>query len=165
MRIHGPHRRLLAALVLFVALQACGETGGKRADGAEREPANPTMAEVTRLSANDRFRIHLADVKIALKLTPPQLPLWQAYENNVMQVIAEEERSAEALPADSAPDQIDRRVRTAGARIALLQQASDAARKLYASLTDEQKPVADRMLAGTLPAVSVGPAATLRGER
>jgi LTXXQ motif family protein len=156
--------RLAAALILLFSLQACTDTGGERRGGG-REPANPTMAEVTRLSANDRFRIHLADVKIALNLTPLQVPLWQAYENKVLEAIAEEERGTEAPPVDSAPDQIDRRVRAASARIALLEQASAAARKLYASLTDEQRPVADRMLAGTLPAVSVGPAATPRGER
>jgi LTXXQ motif family protein len=162
--------RLAAALILLFFLQACTDTGGerrgRRGEGdTAREPANPTMAEVTRLSANDRFRIHLADVKVALNLTPLQVPLWQAYENKVMEAIAEEERSAAALPADSAPDQIDRQVRAASSRIALLEQASAAARKLYASLTDEQRPIADRMLAGTLPAVSVGPTPTPRGER
>jgi hypothetical protein len=161
--------RLLAALVLLAALQACGETGetrrgGGRADGGERQPANPTMSEVTRLDANDRYRIHLAEVKIALKLEPGQVPLWQAYEDKAIAVITTEARRADA-PEEGAPAQIESRVRAVRGRVALMEQLSDAALKLYAGLTEEQKRVADRLLPGTVPAVSFGPSATPRGER
>jgi hypothetical protein len=165
----GRRARLLAALALLAALQACGEPGetrhgGKRADGTEREPANPTMSEVTRLDANDRYRINLADVKIALKLAPEQAPLWRAYEEKAIAVITGDERAAGA-PEDNAPAQIERRVRAMRGRVALMEQLSDAALRLYAGLTEEQKRVADRLLPATVPAVSFGPSTIPQGNR
>lgn len=162
----SPYRpRLAGAMLLSAALGACGTAGDRRHDGpagrerdsaGERPPASQTLSGVTRLDANDRFRIHLADVQIALTLTPGQIPLWQAYERGVFALISADRRERAARGA--APGEIDRRVQEARSRESELERLSAEAKKLYATLSEEQKRVADRLLPGTIPSVSFGPA-------
>jgi hypothetical protein len=156
--------RVALAIALMLAAHACTQTGGPRHGGRRgggdggfaRERGDRSDSGVTRLSANDRVRLHLTEVEIALKLIPDQAPLWQAYERGVIELISGREPDQETYRDDGALGEIDRRARAARNRAAAMERLSDDARKLYSSLDTEQKRVADQLLPGTVPAEPLG---------
>ena len=109
---------------------------------------------VTRMSANDKVRMQLTDARLALKLTPEQNPVFQTYQDRVIGLLSDLGRGADAPEGEDALRLIDRRVDQARNRLAAMEEISDAAKKLYAVLTPEQKAAADRTLPGTVPALS-----------
>jgi len=154
-------RLLLAATLLgALGLAAMGEAGaqfggggmGRRGGGSPRDSGGD-RSETTRLSANDQIRMQLTNTRLALKLAPEQNPPWQSYEDKVIALIAEQPQSA----GDNALKQIDRNAELLRNRLASMQDLADAAQKLYATLSDEQKAVAERMLGATVPAAYAGP--------
>ena len=151
-----PH--LIAALLLAMAVQACSQLGGMlgtRHDSGDRrsgrEGNEQRSNEVARLSANDQIRLRLADLRIALSLKPEQAGPWQTYDDKVIEILSDSARDAGVSAGGNALNQIDRRVITEQRRAAAMQQLSNAAKKLYSTLTDQQKLVADRLLSGTVP--------------
>jgi hypothetical protein len=158
-----PTARALAALVFAFAVFTVGEAaaqygGARRGSESKINNNRPSEvsgegAEVTRLSANDQFRLRLTSVGLALKLTPDQKASWQAYEDKVLRLLSGPSEPTSTSTGDSALTQIDQKVGLARTELAAMQALSDAARKLYAILSEDQKIVADRMLAGTVPAV------------
>jgi hypothetical protein len=148
-------RILLLSLVLFVACgQALAQFGGMRRGGTEggnrQRPAGDDISGVTRLSTNDQVRLHLTDLRIALKLHTEQNPLFDAYQSRIYALLAEPAH-ANYESAGAGLQQIDRKIDQARSHVAKLEEASDAAKKLYAALDEEQKKAADRLLPGTLP--------------
>jgi len=161
---------LIAALLLAMAVPACsqfgGMGGGRHGGGRFGQEGNEQRSnETARLSANDQIRLRLTDLRVALKLEPEQAAPWQAYEDRVIEMLADSERDAGVSAGGNALNQVDRRVAAEHRRAAAMDQLSNAARKLYSTLTDEQKRVADRMLASTVPVESLGPATSSRGGR
>jgi hypothetical protein len=149
---------LVAALLLAMAVPACAQLGlggGGRSGGGDRrsgrEGNEQRSTEAARLSANDQIRLHLTDLRIALGLKPEQTGPWQAYDDKVIEMLSESAHDATASAGGNALNQIDRRVAAEQKRAVAMQQLSNAARKLYSTLSDEQKRVADRLLPGTLP--------------
>jgi hypothetical protein len=69
------------------------------------------------------------------------------------------------VSSGTALNQIDRRVAAEHTRVVEMEQLADAARKLYATLTDEQKRIADRVLASTVPVEPLSPATPSRSGR
>jgi len=117
------------------------------------------------MSANDQIRLQLTDVRLALKLAPEQAAAWQSYENKVLELLDDLSRGmAPPAPGESAPKQIERRLDVARNRMTAMEELSEAATKLYAGLTEEQKGVADRMLAGTVPVLYSGTPTASRGD-
>jgi hypothetical protein len=154
---------LLGALSLAAMGEALAQFGGGAGSGMGRRggagstrDAAGQSSEVTRLSANDQFRMQLTDTRLALKLSPEQNAAWQSYEDKVVGLIAEHAPSASASSGESAPRQIDRNTELLRGRLAAMQDLSEAAKKLYAILSDEQKAVAERMLGATVPAAYAG---------
>ena len=164
-------RPLLLCLVL---LAACGQAlaqfgggmrgggmggggmgGGGMGGGRQRQNQDDNSG-VTRLSANDQVRLQVTDFRLALKLSPEQNPPFDAYQQKLFDLLSDLGRGAPAAAGDSAIKQIDRKVDTARNRLAALEDLSDAARKLYSILNDEQKKTADRMMPGTVPALYSG---------
>ena len=80
-------------------------------------------------------------------------------------MFSDSRRDAGVSAGGNALNQIDRRVTAEQSRAAAMEQLSNAAKKLYSTLTDEQKRVADRMLASTVPVASLGLATPSRGGR
>jgi hypothetical protein len=164
---------LIAALLLAAAVQACsqfgGMGGGMRHGGGDRrsgqEGNEQRSNETARLSANDQIRLRLTDLRIALNLTREQAAPWQAYEDKVIEMFSDSGRDAGVSAGGNALNQIDRRVTAEQSRAAAMEQLSNAAKKLYSTLTDEQKRVADRMLASTVPVASLGLETPSRGGR
>ena len=150
--------RLVAALSLAVAVPGCSQlgeiVGTRRADEDRRsaQKSNEQRANLaTRLSANDQIRLRLRDLRIALNLKPEQAGAWQAYDDKVIEILSDLAHDA-GTPADgNALSQAERRVSAEQKRAVLMQQLSNAAKKLYSTLSDEQKRTADRLLPGTMP--------------
>ena len=149
---------LLCALCLFAAGEAGAQFGGGIPGGGmgRRGSGSPDFggerSEVTRLSANDHLRMQLTDARLALKLSSEQNAPWQSYQDKVLGLLSEQPQSASGSSGGSAINQIDRNVDVLRSRLGAMQDLSDAARKLYAILSDDQKAVADRMLGATVPA-------------
>ncbi len=147
--------RLLTAFVALLLPAIFGEALAQSGDGRER-PA------VTRTSVSEQMRMQLNSVRAALRLTPAQNPLWQTYEDRVTDLLSDLSRSANPPAGENAIRQIDRKVDTVRNRLAAMEDLADAAKKLYAGLSREQMEMADRMLAGTVPALYSGQASSFR---
>ncbi len=166
--------RVRIVLVSLLLLSACGQAlaqfGGMRrggmdgGEGRSRQGPGGELSDVTRLSTNDQIRMQLTSARLALKLAPEQDAAWQAYENKVVDLLSDLSRGASAPTGEDALKQIDRKVDLARNRLAALEELSEAAKKLYATLSSEQKTVADRMIPGTVPALYAGQAPSFRGE-
>jgi len=163
---------LLIFLTLAVAVPACAQYGGSRRGGtggggdrSVRTDRDPQRSEVTRMSASDQIRLQLTDVRLALKLTPDQATSWQSYENKVLALLDDLSRgTAPPAPDEHAPMQIERKLDPLRNRLTAMEDLLDAATKLYTALTDEQKGIADRMLAGTVPTLYSGTPFVPRGD-
>jgi len=146
---------LLGALSLAVISEAEAQFGGGggmgRRGGGPRDSGGD-RSETARLSANDQIRMQLTNARLALKLAPEQNPPWQSYEDKVIALIAEQPQSA----SENAVKQIDRNAELLRSRLGAMQDLADAAKKLYATLSDDQKVVAERMLGTTVPPAYAG---------
>jgi hypothetical protein len=98
----------------------------------------------------------LADAQRQLRITSAQYPAWEAYAASVGALSSDLARfDAEPIEATSL-QRIDRRVDRARNRYTALEGVADAMRTLYATLDDEQRRAADRVLVGTIPAAYEG---------
>ena len=149
-------RQLVLMLVLAACI--CGDAAaqyGRRSPPAGGPSQSTPRDEVTTMSANDQARLQLSSAHMALKLTPEQAPAWQVYENKVVDLLDDLARGG-SVPGGNALKQIDARIDIVRNRLTALEDISDAAKKLYAVLTEEQKSTADRMLAASLPTLYSG---------
>ena len=152
--------RILAALaILLFCGAALAQFGGSRRGGQDggmgrQRPSDGQLSGITQMSSSDRIRMQLTDARLALKLEPEQNPLFDAYQEKVTSLLPAlgNVRTASESPDGDAMKQIERKVAAARSRAAALDGVMDAARKLYAVLSAEQKTVADRVLPGTVPA-------------
>jgi hypothetical protein len=156
--------RLLTALVTLLLPAIFGEALAQSGDNRSRGGASSERPAVTRTSTSEQMRMQLNSVRAALKLAPEQNPLWQTYEDRVADLLSDLSRSANPPPGENAIQQIDRKVDTVRNRLAAMEDLSDAAKKLYAALSGEQREAADRMLAGTVPALYSGQSPSFRGD-
>jgi hypothetical protein len=155
--------RTTSLLACILLLACCGQAlaqggGGKRGskddDGAARQSTGPASAAEAQARATDQAHMQLNQARAALRLAPAQNPLFDTYQDRVVELLADLSRGVPAPAAsESALKQIDRRVDLLRNRLAALEDISDAARKLYAALTPDQQAAADRVLPGTLPAL------------
>lgn len=108
------------------------------------EPAPPVVAASPR---------PLEGLRIDLALTPPQLPLWQAYVGRLDAYTQLHYRERPVPPAGTEPAtrQFGRLVDQQQNRLAALEDIERAAADLYAVLTPEQRLLADQRLLATLP--------------
>jgi hypothetical protein len=148
---------LLGALGLAAMSEAGAQFGGSgggmgRRGGSGSRDSGGDRSEATRLSANDQIRMQLTNTRLALKLSAEQNPAWQSYEDKVIGLISEQPQSAN----ESAVKQIDRNAELLRSRLAAMQDLAGAAKNLYATLSDDQKAVAERMLGATVPPAYAG---------
>ena len=163
-------RSLLVSLALLTAFgPAQAQFGGSRhggmGGGSRQGSGGDDLPGVTRMSANDQIRMQLTDARLAIKLTPEQNSAFQAYEDRVLGLLSDLGRGMPPVQEGDALRQIDARVDLARNRLAAMEEISEAAKKLYAVLTPEQKSAADRTLPGTVPALYAGQASGSQGER
>ena len=123
-------------------------------DDAKKQRSGPASAAEAQARANDRALQQLNQARSLIRITPAQGPLFDVYQERVVALLDDLNRGVSpSTVGESALKQIDRRVDLLRNRLAALEDVSDAARRLYAALTPEQKETADRVLPGTLPAL------------
>jgi hypothetical protein len=151
---------LLLALSSIASAQVGGgmRRGGGPANDGDRARQDAAMRGDTMpmMGANDQIQMQLNQVRSALRLAPEQAASWQVYENKVVDLLADVRRGVMQPEGGGALKQIDARIDVVRNRLTALEEIAEAAKKLYASLSEEQKTVADRMLAGTVPALYSG---------
>ena len=165
----APHTRIV--LLWAVLALASGQTlaqfgggmrhgrGGSQGEGGgSQRDAGGDASGVTRLSANDRVRIQLTDLRFALMLMPEQNPLFDAYQSKVYALLSPWSAPPEPGPSQGpeALAKVAQRVSVARSRWMQMQDVYDAAAKLYGALAPEQRDVADRLLADTVPSPAAG---------
>jgi hypothetical protein len=102
-------------------------------------------------SAGAPVLVQLDQLESELKITPEQRAAWNAYEDKVLRLADDMTRSRFAartsLATDaSAAQQLDGLVDTEQNRLAALEEIAVAGKALYATLTSDQKTIADRRL-------------------
>lgn len=109
-------------------------------------PGDRMFERMSRFSPEDRaafFDARLAAIHAGLRLTPDQEKLWPALEGatrDAMKTLMDARQKFRAAgPATNPVDRLQRRAEMLTLRGQSMQKIADAARPLYASLTDEQK--------------------------
>ncbi len=150
---------LLLAATLLTSACATRPPGddrdGERTGAARRGGLSATGAPGGG-SPHAALQEQLRQTAEALALTPRQLPLWDAYQEKVGALLADQMKLPPYRARQTAPQQIAVKLDTVRNRLAAMEDLQEAADHLYAALDDAQKALADRMLAGTVPALYSG---------
>lgn len=168
---HLASYRLAAPALAVLLVAACAQggppDGERRGERGRRSGPPPEMSGGPALGGMrspddarrwlvDQTGRQLADAQRQLRITPAQTPAWDAYAAAVG-ALASDLARFESDPIDATSLQrMDRRVDRARNRYTALEGVADAMRTLYATLNEEQRTIADRMLVGTLPALYEG---------
>lgn len=153
-------RKSIGMILLSSALAATGAAAV--AQGVQRGPQEAQRPHEPRAFSKptERVEARLAYLKTALKITPAQEAQWNAYAQSVRRDAAErEQKMAEwrgkreqarqaGAPRErpSALERLDRQQKFLAAASARLNERAAAIKPLYASLSAEQKKVADVVL-------------------
>lgn len=122
--------------------------GGRRGRGAEQAPgAHATEQPLSSEARASQIREQLYDLRVRLAITPEQSPLWDSFDAKAWDW-ALGKSSARPIDPDglTAVQAIDRKVAAFRSDARRMDEVGEAVRKLYASLTEEQRQVADRFL-------------------
>ncbi len=92
----------------------------------------------------------------ALNLTPTQAVLWDAYQEKVGALMADQLKIQPYRSKQTAMQQIAQKVDTVRLRLTAMEDIQESAGKLYAALDAKQKLTADQMLPATVPALYSG---------
>jgi hypothetical protein len=107
--------------------------------------------------AVDQIQTQLQETSTALKLTPRQAVLWDAYQERISALMADLMRiEPYSAHLGSAPQQIEKKAASVRNRLAAMEDIVDASKQLYEALDPEQKKIADQRLAATVPPLYVG---------
>jgi len=129
--------------------EPCFGPAGYGAGPGARFGANPGAVE-------DR----LADMKVTLGITAKQESAWKAYADNVKTHAEKRQewvaKMRESRTSGTAPEMLAQRAEIAKLRQADLESRAKVFKDLYATLSKEQKEIADRTLAGVGPGYGPG---------
>jgi hypothetical protein len=119
--------------------------GGPRGGGDARDPAQ--MAAQGGIAEQARFQ--LRELEEDLKLVPAQRSAWAAYSDKVAKLADDivRTRNAVRFPKGTAPEQLEFVTETLRNRLTAVEDIADAGKALYATLTADQKVIADGRLA------------------
>jgi hypothetical protein len=112
-------------------------------------------------SAGAPVLVQLDQLENDLKLTPEQRAAWNAYEDKILRLADDMTRSRFAArtspPTDAnAVQQLDKLIDTEQNRLTAIEEIAEAGKALYATLTSEQKAIADRKLALPIRPLATG---------
>jgi len=153
--------RVTLAIVLFmVALTSAAQMPGRGSRGGTGTGNPAQRAPVDRMRGNDPgapTQIQLDMLEDDFKLTETQRPAWYAYADRVQKFAdattrARSEARTQA-PASNAVEQLERISQEQHERQATIDEIRELGRTFYATLTPEQKVIADRRLAVPLAAI------------
>jgi hypothetical protein len=140
---------LLASIMLFAACSPMnGRNGPPNGNGPDAGGGGGMV--VTQVQEQ------LVKAAEALKLTPTQAVLWDAYQEKVGALMADQLKTQVRSLRQNAPQQIAQKVDVVRNRLTAMEDIQEAAVKLYAALDEGQKKVADQSLAQTIPALYSG---------
>ena len=92
----------------------------------------------------------IAELKTALEITDTQMPQWNRFAEAVRSVgktmSGIHEQMKESGQADTPPERLERREKLLSAQLASVKNLKEALQPLYASLSDGQKKIADKMM-------------------
>jgi len=140
-------------MTLALCTLAAGAAAQKTKDARSLESlikSNPRNDEGRLVNANipELVTIRMAQLEEDLILTPAQLPLWNKYRSSVMQMVDDMKRGTRISASEStAPKRFDGLADLARNRLTAVEEIVDSGKALYATLTAEQKAIADRRLA------------------
>ena len=151
---------ILAALALVLCVHDAGAQfggfpgndgmhGGTRGAARGERTGRGGVAMPQRPATPDAIDDELGQLEQALNLTPGQWKAWQPYVDRVRALAADVDRERRRAPLaekQSAVQQIDRGADVLRNRLTALEDIATAARKLYDTLTPEQKETADGRL-------------------
>jgi hypothetical protein len=140
---------LLASIMLFAACSPMNGRNGPPNGNAPDAGGGGGMV-VTQVQEQ------LVKAAEALKLTPTQAVLWDAYQEKVGALMADQLKTPVRSLRQNAPQQIAQKVDVVRNRLTAMEDIQEAAVKLYAALDEGQKKVADQSLAQTIPALYSG---------
>lgn len=147
---------LLLSSALLIA--ACAPLGGREGPQGGPPGNNGEMGmgrDGGNLIVSD-LQDRLQQTAEALKLNPTQAVLWDAYQERVGALMADQMKLQPYRLRQTAMQQIGQKVDTVRLRLAAMEDIQGAAGKLYAALNDEQKKTADQLLPQTVPALYSG---------
>ncbi len=142
----------------FAALVAASTMAAAQSTGAPQPPQQPEQARRQQPSADTIERMQegrIAMIKGALKMSDAQLKLWAPVETQLRARHAafakgRQDRAAAGQTAPDAqgtlPDRMQRRATRDAQRNEQQKAFAEVLKPLYATLSDEQKTVADRVL-------------------
>ena len=143
-----------------------GGMGGGQAAQGPGKTRDPPAADT--LSASGApVLVQLDKLEDDLKLTPQQRAAWNAYADKVLRLADDMTRSRFAartsarLTEATAVQQLDQLAGSARNRLTAVEEIVEAGKALYATLTSEQKAIADRKL--VLPMLSLATGASPPG--
>ena len=137
----------LALLTLPAAAQMAPHVPPPKSSDAMRDRANAGAP----ISLTSQIQEQLDRLEGELRITAAQRPLWKAYADRVAQLADDIARarfiSRSKDPGETpASEQLDRLGDVARNRLTAVEDIVDAGKALYAGLTPEQRPAADRRL-------------------
>lgn len=167
-----PFAALLALAACLAAAPALAQSpGGGTRGGAgsashlppagASERRDPRAADVP-VSVSGQVQVQLDKLGDDLRITAAQQPAWDAFATRAMRLADDVARARFALrtaldaPPSPAPQQFDRIADGARNRATAIEDVAQAGRALYAALTPEQQPIADRRLALVLLPLAAG---------
>jgi hypothetical protein len=137
-----------AALALGVAANAPaqmgkgGKRGGSRGAQQQRESV-------------DVYQVVLEELRVDLKLTSAQQPLWDAYVGKIEALRSDIVRQRRARPSEAdAPRELDRLADVQRDRLTAMEDIAEAGKALYKTLDADQKAIADARLAKLVAAAT-----------
>lgn len=162
-------KRLIIPLLLVTATAACAPMGGRGPgeDGTDGGPGGGRGMMERGGGANSvvaDLQERLSRTADALKLNPTQLPLWDAYQERISALMADQMKLEPYRAKQGALQAIGQKVDTVRNRLTAMEDIQDAAGKLYATLDDRQKQTADQLLPPTVPALYSGLGASTGGN-
>lgn len=155
--------RSVTCALLAVILSACAPMGGRERgqdggmdrsrNGLGERGSGPNGVQMV----FDQMQGQLRDTAQELALNPKQAVLWEQYQEKVGALMSDLIRlEPYHPPGQTALQQLDARVDTVRNRLAAMEDLAASARRLYQSLDDGQRKIADRRLASTVPALYSG---------
>ncbi len=164
---------LLAVTVIPMAAIAQYPRGQSPAGGQAPHLSHDRPASDAPASLGGPVLVQLDKLENELKLTDAQRPAWNAYADKLLHLADEMTRSqfvarTAPQPTDAtAAEQLDRLTDSERNRLAEIEEIVAAGKAFYATLTDEQKAVADRKLVLTIRPLAAGvllPASSAAGS-
>lgn len=150
-------RRLPLLAALAILLAACAPLGGRGEPpgGPQREGNREGAGAMSPIAA---LQADLQKTAEALALTPAQAVLWDAYQEKVGALMADQMKLQpyRAAARQNALRQIEQKIDVVRNRLAAMEDIQEAAGRLYMALDDKQKASADQLLARTVPALYSG---------